>query len=244
MLKMSRFVSMMAVVAAVGVGSAAEGAPIIAGTTSLYSRAIQDITLLPGTLLNPTGDPVLIKDLYGDGVITIHRDAQVGSTITFASLSGGQYYGSNAMVPGNYVFGNIPPLTGADFSGSITNVVQDPLDPGYATGQPSSFVSGDFQFGGASFGFMFLDGPFAGLAVYTDPTVPFAFSAHFDGLPPSLGTVLVNSGTNVLNIKLGGVTVATSSNRRILIVPEPASLAMVGLGVLAVAAMARGRLRS
>ena len=54
------------------------------------------------------------------------------------------YFGSNPLL-GSYVFGNIPPLTGADFSGVITNVVQNSLDPGFATGQPSSFESGDFS---------------------------------------------------------------------------------------------------
>jgi hypothetical protein len=208
--------------------------PIVAGTTNLPGAAIQDITLLPGTPLNPGTAPILINDVTGYGTITINRDAQVGTTITISSLSGGMYYGSNPGLPGNYVFGNIPPLTGADFSGSITNVVQNPADPGYATGQPSSFQSGNFSFGGASFGFEFTSGPFMGLTVFTDPTVPFSFSSTFDGLPPSNGTVLVNSGPDVLNILYNGQVVAQSSDRRIVInsaIPEPSGILLLSVGV-------------
>jgi hypothetical protein len=108
-------------------------------------------------------------------------------------------------------------------------VVQDPTDPGFPTGQPSSFQSGDFSFGGASFGF--LSGPAAGIKLFTDPAVPFSFSTTFDGLPPSAGTVLNNSGTDVLNVLFNGQVMATSSDRRIVLsaVPEPSSLTLCGL---------------
>jgi hypothetical protein len=228
----SRFGLAFILVAAVG-APRAMAAPIIAGSTLLPGTAIQDITLLPNTPFNPTGSPILINDLFGVGVITINRDTQVGTTIPISSLSGGQFFGSNALL-GSYVFGNIPPLTGADFSGVITNVVQNPSDPGFATGQPSSFQSGDFSFGGASFGFEFLTGPAAGLKLFTDPNVPFSFSSTFDGLPPSAGTVLNNSGPDVLNVLFNGQVVATSSDRRIVLsaIPEPPSLVLGGLAAI------------
>ncbi len=164
---------------------AARAESIIAGTTALPGEAIQDITLLPGTPFNPTGSSILISGVTGYATITLNRDAEDPNTntITIGSLAGGMFYGSNPNL-GSYVFGNIAPLTGADFSGVITNVVQNPNDPGFATGQPSSFESGTFSFGGASFGFQFLSGPATGITLFTDPSVPFSFSATFDGLPP------------------------------------------------------------
>lgn len=220
----------------------ARAGPIIAGSTDLIGTAIQDITLLPNTPFNQSSSAILIKGVSGYGTITLNRDAQTGSTINFLSLAGGMYFGSNASL-GSYVFGNVAPLTGADFNGSITNVVQNSGDPGFATGQPSSFQSGDFSFGGNSFGFKFLSGPAAGITLFTDPAVPFRFGAHFDGLPPSAGTVLMNTGPDVLNVLYGGSVVALSSNRTIVLgaVPEPASFVMLGSGVLLTLGYARGR---
>jgi hypothetical protein len=211
--------------------------PIVAGTTYLPSIAIQDITLLPNTPFNPTGSAILITGVSGLGSITINRDAQIGNRITIASIAGGQYFGSNPLL-GSYVFGNVPPLTGADFSGVIKHVVQNPSDPGFATGQPSSFQSGDFSIGGNSFGFSFLTGPAAGITLFTDPNVPFSFSSTFDGLPPSAGTVLQNSGPDVLAVLFNGIEVAESSNRRIIITstPEPASLTLCGFGIVGLVA--------
>jgi hypothetical protein len=226
-------------------GPPAAAGPIIAGSTLLRGTAIQDITLLPNTPFNPTDSPIVIDDLSGIGSITINRDTQVGSTIPIASLAGGLFYGSNPLL-GSYVFGNVPPLTGADFSGVITNVVQDPNDPGFATGQPSSFQSGDFSFGGASFGFEILSGPAAGIKLFTDPNVPFSFTSTFDGLPPSAGTVLMNSGPAVLDVLFNGQVVAQSSDRRIVLsaVPEPSSLTLCGVAAVVVVCSAWVRRRS
>ena len=120
--------------------------PIGAGETVIFSRAIQDITLLPGTPFNPSTSPIVIDDLFGIGPLTIFRDAQVGNTITFSMLDG-RFFGSHPAL-GDYVFGRIDPLTPSTYSGQIVNVVQNPADPGFATGQPSSFVSGDITWGG------------------------------------------------------------------------------------------------
>jgi hypothetical protein len=214
---------------------------IVAGDTDLVGTAIMDLTLLPNTPFNPGPVPIFLPGVSGYGTITLHRNAEVGNSIVIPTLAGGLFFGSNPAL-GTYVFGNIPPLTGADFSGIITNVVQNPNDPGFSTGQPSSFKSGNFSFGGASFGFQFLTGPAAGVKLFTDPSVPFSFASTFDGLPPSQGTVLKNSGTDALNVLFNGAVVAQSSNRTIVLqsVPEPGSLALCGIGGL-LACFYRGR---
>jgi hypothetical protein len=224
--------------------STARAELIVAGQTYLPSTAIQDITLLPNTPFNPTDQEILIDDLFGVGFLLLNRDAQVDTTINIPTLEG-LYYGSHPDL-GDYVFGSIAPLTAADFGGQIMNVMQDPNDPGFATGQPSSFLSGDVTLGGASFGFEFLTGPAAGIKLFTDSNVPFEFSATFDGLPPSPGTVLMNSGPASLDVLFDGQVVARSSDRRIIInaVPEPSSMALLGIGALGMCCFAWRRRRS
>jgi len=224
---------------AVVAGRPAKAELIVAGATILHSKAIQDITLLPGTPFNPTASPIVIDDLFGIGPLTIFRDAQVGSTITFSQLDG-RFFGSHPAL-GDYVFGRVPPLTPATYSGVIINVVQDPTDPGFATGQPSSFKSGDITWGGDSFGFEFLTGPAAGIRLYTDPNVPFSFSSTYDGLPPSAGTVNANSGPDFLNVLFNGQVVATTSDRRVVSTPEPSGIALMVLGAVGALAYRRPR---
>lgn len=202
---------------------------ILAGQTTFRAKAIQDITLLGGTTINP-GPDIFFDDLFGIGTATINREAQVGDTINISSLSGWVFFGSSPIL-GDYRFGIVGDFVGTDYSGQITNIVQDPSDPGFAGGDPSSFVSGDYSVSGPGFAFEFLSGPLAGAIVATDPAQTISFEAQFDGLPPSVGTTIVNSGEEVLNVLFNGELVATSSDRRIVVVPEPTAIATWALGV-------------
>lgn len=236
--------SALALVAVLATALPAAAAPIVAGSTTLPGRAIQDITLLPGTPFNPGPTPIVIDDLFGDGYLLLNRAAQVGTTIDVPTADG-VFYGSLPGL-GSYRFGRVGVLTTADFDVSITNVVQDPTDPGFAYGSPSSLQSGLYTLGGDSFGFEFLTGPLAGVILYTSAATPFQFQTALDGLPPTDGTVLANSGLDVVDVLFNGVKVGESSDRRIVLdsafaIPEPASLALAAVGAAGLAVRLRRR---
>jgi hypothetical protein len=108
-------------------GSSAQAESIVAGSTALPGTAIMDLLLEPNTPFNPTESPITLSGVSGVGSITINRDAQVGNTINIPTLAGGMFFGSNAIL-GSYVFGNIAPLTGADFSGTPTTRASRPVN--------------------------------------------------------------------------------------------------------------------
>ncbi|MDM4018433.1 hypothetical protein [Roseiconus lacunae] len=211
-----------------------------AGQISFHATAIQDITLNGGTVINP-GAEIVISDVVGTGIAGLNIGDQVGDTIPIISVFGWEFVGTDTsgVVNGDFRFGNIPPFTGADYSGQITNVVQDNTDPGFATGDPSSFLSGNYSVSGDSFAFEVLTGESAGLLLTTDPAQGFSFTSTFDGLPPSAGTVITSSGD--LDIYFGTELVGFSSNRRIIVtaIPEPGGVACL----LLLTALVTGRRR-
>lgn len=206
-------------------------AQITAGQTVFKSRAIQDVTIFASAPFNPFGVDIFIDDLSGVADWGWDRGAQQGTTIPF-SVFGVDYQGSHPGL-GSFVFGAAAGIQAGGFTGEIVNVVLDPGDPGFATGDPSSFDSGAFMVGGQGvvFGFEFTGGPFAGLMLRTSETQSFGFEAQLDGLPPSVGTTFVATGDAVLDVVLYDpnnpsatpVVVGRSSDRRIVVIPEPAS---------------------
>jgi hypothetical protein len=232
--------SLVLLISTAFVAPAAKAGLLVAGSVDMLSVATMDLTLLANTPFNPTGSNIYLTGVSGTGVLTFTYNAETANGQLTGAISGGMYVGSNPLL-GNYVFGNVGDLTGSDFNAVINNVVQNSNDPGFATGQASSFQSGQFVLGGDSFGFQFIGGP----VLYTDPTVPFQFTGTLDGLPPSGNASLQNSATDVLNVLFNGQVVAQSYDRTIHFlpsaVPEPASLLMVGIGVLGVTGFARAR---
>jgi hypothetical protein len=207
--------------------------PIGGGQVTFNAFAIQDITLLGGTTINPGAEDLILDDIRGFGVAGLNLEAQVGNTIEISSLFGWEFVGSDPQI-GDYRFGNIPPFSGTDYSGEFTNVVQDANDPGFATGQFSSFESGDYSVSGDAFAFESLSGSLTGTVLTTDPSQGFTFVSTFDGLPPSPGTELTSAGQ--LNILLGNDVVGYSSDRRIIVtaIPEPSCAAFLMVGSLVV----------
>ena len=212
-----------------------EADEIVAGSTTFNAIAIQDVMISKDASINPTGQDLFFDDLFGVSSATINREQQVGNTIAISSLDGWVFEGSNIL--GSFRFGIVGPFSGTDYSGSISNVVQDSNDPGFATGDPSSFESGDYFLTGTGFGVEFTSGPLAGTILITDPSQTFEFESNFDGLPPSPGTLITTTANSdqVLDIWLSNANgdliekVGSSSDRRILVVPEPTSVLAIGL---------------
>ena len=130
--------------------SQAHAEPIVAGVTNFSIAAIQDVELLPGTPFNPSNSAITITDLTAIGSFSINRAAQVGSTINYSGIDA--YFTAASSPIGPFELGAGPTIGIGGFSGSIANVVQNPLDPGFSTGQPSSFASGDFLADVSQFG--------------------------------------------------------------------------------------------
>lgn len=213
---------------------------IVAGETVITSRAVQDITFFDGTPFNQTGQDITVFGVAGEGELRLERDAQSGTTINIPSLTG-VFTGYNDLLGFSYEMGTLTPAGEAAFSGSIENVVLDEDDPGFASGDPSSFESGDYAVSGDFFEIRILDGPAAG-AFFTTGAVNF--TSQFDGLPPSAGTV-INGGDEPVSIFFfdgtDTIEIGHSTNRRIYAVPEPSSVMV--LGGLSCAALLLGRRR-
>ncbi len=206
--------------------SQAHAEPIVAGVTNFPIAAIQDVELLPGTPFNPNNFAITITDLTAIGSFSIDRAAQVGSTINYSGIDA--YFTAASSPIGPFELGAGPTIGIGGFSGSIANVVQNPLDPGFSTGQPSSFASGDLLADVSQFGLRV-----GGQLLFTKDAV--TFTGPLDGLPPSLGTTLVSSDrvavywTNPADSS--DLLVGYSFDRRLTSIPEPSSLMLLALGI-------------
>ncbi|WP_165228572.1 PEP-CTERM sorting domain-containing protein [Aquisphaera insulae] len=209
----------------------ARAAPIVAGDTTFHGMAVQDVTILGGTAFNQ-GPEFTLYGLSGVGYFTIHRQAQVGSTIEFTggdSLFSGSYAGL-----GDYTFGTGAPLGGGSFHGMIENVMQNTNDPGFASGDPSSFASGDYTAYLDRFFFKLADG------TILETGGVYALTATLDGLPPRTTTTLQGSATDRNPIYYGdpsnGLLIGYTTNGSIIVsaVPEPSALCLGGIAAAGV----------
>ena len=203
--------------------------PVVSGTTLLPLFAIQDVILPANSPFNPTDQDVLADDVTALGTTIFHRQAQVGTTI---EMTDGEFVGRGV----HPLLGRFELVTGvsngfAPLTATLQHVVQDPNAPGFATGDPSSIIAADLvRLEVPNYGVKLLD-----LGVNLEVRDPFFFTASFDGLPPSPGTVYTSNPfagpDSLLPAYLAGTnTVAGfSTERRLIAAPEPSAVVLLGM---------------
>lgn len=164
--------------------------PIVAGD-DVIPNSVGAFTLTIFDPFFPGGFTEKI-DLMSSAAQIVHRDAQVGTTIDTEIVSldlvgasvnvgpvtvrvGDRNDGFGGDHPQHPVPAGAPVQEGPSL-GQITNVVQNPGDPGFGSGDPSSFVSGD------SFFDVFFEIDTAGMTFYNRDA--FRLEATIFCLPP------------------------------------------------------------
>ncbi len=205
-------------------------APIVAGSATQSYINIQQIRLFPGTPFNSGTDPIDFE-LHASGQLTATWDQQIGSsmqhTVPFVDFEG--------IFPGGipfHILAGTPDLKPT--TGEIYNIVQNSLDPGYASGNASSLVSADYK-NTAYFKQVLPDGT----TIYSDQVNPPQFTAKLGGLPYFPGQQFVSTGPLNLYLQLGSkidqntdLLIGQSLHRLVQVVPEPTTWMLLCVGVL------------
>ncbi len=191
--------------------------------------------MVVGTILEKVPDTFIgLDDITAKGVSIFTRLAQVGSVI---ELVDGSFFGTGT----HPLLGPFELLTGPAYGFSpmtarLENVVQDPLHPGFASGDPASIISADLvEFVVPNYGVNLL-----GAGVSLEVRDPFFFTALFDGLPPSAGTLYTadpyEGDASLLRAYLAGTdtVIGFSTQRRLIAIPDPAALVLAGLALATV----------
>jgi hypothetical protein len=157
--------AMFLVLGAAGVATAA---PIVAGDDYLVDSSGR-MTI---TIFGPGGFTEVVKLTQPPGAATIHRDAQVGTTIDTEIVSLDLVGTSVHVGPIATRVGAANGVVEGPSVGVVINVVQDEDDPGYPFGDPSSFESGL-----SSFDVLF--------------EIDFAGGTLYNKIPHTLGPLLI-----------------------------------------------------
>jgi hypothetical protein len=218
-------------------GTSVRAAPILGGNDTIPSVAIQSVDLYPGTPFNP-GTTTLTIRLTASGSFVLDRATQSGSTISF-TIPTASFLGTvpppEPPLPFDLVAGT-PDLN--PISGTITNVVQNSADPGFATGAESSFVSGSFT-ANTYFKLVIpaIPNVFPGATIYSDPNQAAVFTATLTALPPSSGTDFTSPGRVNLYLETGSSpnpsqdpVIGQSYDRDVIVTPEPATIGLLLIG--------------
>ena len=223
---------------AVSTQTVLNAAPVVGGVTGLPMFPIQDVILPAGSPFNMMGTTdLLVDDVTASGTSIFTRMPQVGTTI---DLVDGHFIGTGT----HPILGSFELRTGAPYgfdpmTARLENVMQDPNDPGFASGDPSSISSADLvEFVVPNYGVELLD-----LGVSLEIRDSFFFTAQLDGLPPSPGTTATadpfTGPSSLLTAYIAGTnTIAGFSTERrwVAAVPEPSGLwSMIMLAIVAYA---------
>ncbi|MCP5517494.1 MAG: hypothetical protein H7A45_09595 [Verrucomicrobiales bacterium] len=123
----------------------AEAATIVAGDDLLYSTTGK-VTITINNAFIPGGLYEVIDLVQINPPAIVHRDAQVGTTIDTEIVSLELAGTSSTLGPLTVRVGAGLGVVEGPTLGQVTDVVQNPADPGFPTGDPSSFQSGKSYF--------------------------------------------------------------------------------------------------
>jgi hypothetical protein len=206
----------------------ASAEPIQPGAATYDYFNVFSTVLFPGTPLNPGPDPVEFE-LQAQGTLTAEWDEQIGTTIPFEipSVVADGFLPTDPPISFQILAGieEVPQL--GPFAGNYLNVVQDPSDPGFPTGDPSSLVSADVVVGGP-FAQILADGTFLYSTQYT-------FEGEILGLPYPVGTEFIGTHDSEVRVQIGAepdpmvdpVIGLTLAGGVITIVPEPSAIGLL-----------------
>lgn len=209
--------------------------PIEAGYDVFPSIGMIEITTLPNSL----GIPIFTETISLKSTTTqaiVHRDEQVGNVID-TELVSLDLFGSSINLGPLHVrvgTGNAIPVSMGPSLGRIENVVQDLLDPGFSTGDPSSFFSGD------SFFDVFFEIDVAGVTIFN--AIPARIEASIEEIPP-IGAEYVKIGSLfgwiIGQDPLTDAPIIEIVNVTHTPIPEPTTMLLFGSGLIGLAAGAR-----
>jgi hypothetical protein len=235
----SILLALIALALSVDLATTVQAAPIQAGSATYEYFNTFVTRLAPGTPFNLGPDPVDVT-VESNGVLTEVWEGQIGDTIDFEIVSLVQEGLFNG-IPFQIIGGvdETPEL--GPFLGTYTDIVQDPLDPGFDAGDPSSLISA-FRRAAGPFAQVFIDG------TYLYGADAYAFESTITGLPYPIGSEFVGTPDSEVEIRLRlgstpdpandpaiGAALPGGIARITRVVPEPAShvlmvMLFVGLG--------------